>query len=90
MKFVFTISGEYINSEDIYAISVHESDICNNGETSWCVFGYSKYGESEYLLAFEKDYAHALDRMHAIAAALSDGGDAVFPTILFDDDKDKS
>lgn len=85
MKFIFTISGEYINSEDIYAISAHESDICNNGESSWCVFGYSKDGESEYLLSFDKDYDTARDRLHAIAAALSDDGGAVFPMALLED-----
>lgn len=85
MKFIFTISGEYINSEDIYAISVHESDICNNGESSWYVFGYSKDGESEYLLSFGKDYGTARDRLHAIAAALSDDGGAVFPMARLED-----
>lgn len=85
MKFIFTISGEYINSEGIYAISVHESDICNNGESSWCVFGYSKDGENEYLLSFDKDYDTAQNRLHAIAAALSDDGGAVFPMALLED-----
>lgn len=85
MRFIFTISGEYINSEDIHTLSVHESDICNNGELSWCVFGYSKGDESEYLLSFDKDYDTAQDRLHAIAAALSDDGGAVFPMALLED-----
>lgn len=85
MRFIFTINGEYISSKGIYALSVHESDICNNGESSWCVFGYSKDGESEYLLSFDKDYDTARDRLHAIAAALSDDGGAVFPMALLED-----